>query len=151
MSSTNYSTTLLLDQPAEKVFDAILDVRGWWSEEIEGTTNQLGGVFTYHYRNVHRCQMKLTELIPQKKIVWEVTDNYFNFTKDQNEWIGSKISFEIAVLDHKTQIRFTHWGLIPDLECFDICRNAWNQYIQQSLSSLILTGKGQPNKKNASH
>jgi len=26
--------------------------------------------------------MKLTEVIPGKKVVWLVSDNYFNFTKD---------------------------------------------------------------------
>ncbi len=72
-------------------------------------------------------------------------DNYFNFTKDKSEWKGTKISFEISWKNKKTQIRFTHLGLVPQYECFDICSNAWSKYIRQSLFSLITTGKGQPN------
>ena len=39
----------------------------------------------YRYRDVHKCTMKLVELIPDDRIVWLVTDNYFNFTEDKNE------------------------------------------------------------------
>ncbi len=86
--------------------------------------------------------MKLIEVIPYKKVVWLVLDNYFKFTKDQSEWKGTKINFEISKKGNKTQIRFTHLGLVPEYECYDICKNAWTQYIQQSLFSLITTGKG---------
>jgi len=89
--------------------------------------------------------MKLIEVIPGKKVVWLVTDNYFNFTKDKSEWKGTKISFDISKKDNKTQLRFTHLGLVPEYECFDICSNAWGQYIQHSLRNLITIGKGQPN------
>jgi hypothetical protein len=147
MSTSDFSTTLLVDQTPNEVFHAINNVRGWWSEEIEGGTEKLHDEFTYHYQDVHRCTMKLIEVVPDKKVVWLVKDNYFNFTKDKSEWKGTKISFEISKKDNKTQIRFTHQGLVPEYECYDICYNAWTQYIQKSLSSLITTGKGQPNPK----
>jgi hypothetical protein len=89
----------------------------------------------------------LAEFIPNKKVVWLVMDNYFKFTKDKSEWIGNKISFEISKKDNKTQIRFTQFGLVPEYECYDICRNAWSTYIHDSLHSLITTGKGLPNSK----
>ena len=89
--------------------------------------------------------MKLIEVIPNKKVVWHVVDNYFNFTKDKSEWKGTTVSFEISETGNKTQLCFTHQGLVPEYECFDICSNAWSHYIQQSLRSLITTGNGQPN------
>jgi hypothetical protein len=42
----------------------------------------------------------------------------------------------------------THQGLVPEYECFEICRDAWTSYIQNSLHDLIVTGKGQPNGKD---
>jgi len=148
MSTTGFTTTLLVDQTREEAFNAINNVRGWWSEEIEGGTNQLNDEFMYHYEDVHFCQMKLIEVIPNKKVVWLVKYNYFNFTEDKSEWTGNKISFEISEKGKKTQIRFTHLGLVPAYECFEICSNAWNQYIRQSLFGLITTGQGQPNRAN---
>lgn len=145
MNNKNFTTTLLVGQPPEEVFNAINNPRGWWSEEIEGNTNKLNDEWTYHYEDVHRCKMKIVQFIPNKKVVWLVIDNYFSFTKDKSEWKGTKISFDISQKNNKTQIHFTHRGLVPQYECFDICSNAWSQYIRQSLRNLITTGKGQPN------
>jgi hypothetical protein len=145
MTTSDFTTTLLVEQTPEAAFNAINNVRGWWSEEIEGDTDKLNDEFTYHYEDVHYCQIKLIEVIPNQKVVWFVKYNYFKFTKDKSEWTGTKMSFEIAEKDNKTEIRFTHHGLVPEFECYDICNNAWTQYIQQSLKSLITTGKGQPN------
>lgn len=92
--------------------------------------------------------MKITEFIPNKKVVWDVLDNYFNFTRDKTEWIGNKIIFDISRTGDKTEVRFTQLGLVPNYECFDICSNAWGSYINGSLRNLITTGTGQPNKKN---
>ncbi len=147
MNTPDFTTTILVDQTPAAAFNAINNVRGWWSEEIEGSTDKLNDEFTYHYEDVHRCKMKLTEVIPGKKVVWLVLDNYFKFTKDKSEWKGTKIIFDIAKKDNKTEIRFTHLGLVPQYECYGICRDAWTNYIQNSLRGLIATGKGQPNGK----
>ena len=146
MTTKDFSTSILVDQTPNEVFNAINNVRGWWSEEIEGSTDKLNDEFNYHYEDVHRCKMKLIEVIPGKKVVWFVLDNYFKFTKDKSEWTGTKIIFEIAEQDNKTLIHFTHQGLVPEYECFEICRDAWSNYIQNSLRSLISTGEGQPNR-----
>jgi len=145
MATTDFTTTILVDQTPEEAFNGINNVSGWWSEEIEGNTDKLNDEFKYHYEDIHRCKMKLIEVVPDKKVVWLVMDNYFKFTKDKSEWTGTKIIFEISKQDNKTQIRFTHLGLVPEYECYEICRDAWSNYIHNSLRSLITTRKGQPN------
>ena len=147
MSTSNYTTTILLNNTPAEVFNAINNVRAWWSEEIEGDTEKLNSVWDYHYQDVHICKLKITELVPDKKIVWDVLHNYFSFTKDKNEWIGNKIIFEINEKNEKTELKFTQEGLVPEYECFDICKNAWNTYVHKSLHDLITTGKGAPNSK----
>jgi hypothetical protein len=147
MATADFTTTIVVDQTPEKVFNAVINPREWWSEEIEGSTEKLNDEFTHHYKDVHISKMKLIEVIPNKKIVWLVMDNYFQFTKDKSEWTGNKIIFEISEKDNKTQLQFTQLGLVPEYECYDICQNAWSNYINNSLRSLISTGKGQPNPK----
>jgi NAD(P)-dependent dehydrogenase (short-subunit alcohol dehydrogenase family) len=85
--------------------------------------------------------------MPDKKVVWLVLDNYFNFTEDKSEWKGTKITFEVAKKDDTTQVRFSHLGLVPEYECYDVCSNAWGSYVSGSLRSLITTGGGRPNPK----
>ncbi|UXP31388.1 SRPBCC domain-containing protein [Reichenbachiella agarivorans] len=145
MKNENYTTTLLVNQSPKEVFNAITNVRGWWSEQIEGNTAHLNDEFRYHYKDIHSCHIKLIEVVEDEKIIWQVVDNYFNFTKDKSEWKGTKISFEIIKKDNKTALIFTHIGLIPSYECYDICTDSWGNYITGSLRSLIETGKGQPN------
>ena len=141
----NYTANFSVDQSPEEVFAAINNVRGWWSEQIEGRTDKLGAEWTYRYKDVHHCEMKITEFIPRQKVVWLVVDNHFNFTKDKTEWKGTKVIFEISKKGNKTEVRFTHQGLVPEYECFEVCSDAWGSYIKGSLRNLITKGKGQPN------
>ena len=145
MTTPDFTTAILVDQTPEQAFNAINNVRGWWSEEIEGGTEKLNDEFTYHFEDIHSCKIKLIEVIPARKVVWLVMENYFKFTKDKSEWTGTKVIFDINEKDNQTEIRMTHQGLVPEYECYDICRGAWTTYIQNSLRSLITTGKGQPN------
>jgi hypothetical protein len=143
MSSPDFTTTFLVDQTPNEVFNAINNVREWWTGEpgIEGRTVKLGDEFTYRYKDFHYSKQKITELIPGKKVVWLVTDSKLNFIKDKSEWTGTKISFEIAKKGDKTEVRFTHVGLVPDIECYGDCSNAWNSYINSSLRSFITKDK----------
>ncbi len=145
MENQNFTTAILVDQSPEEVFNAIINVREWWSEEIEGSTDKLNDEFNYHYEDVHRCKMKLTEVVPNLKVVWLVMENHFSFTEDKTEWTGTKVIFEVSKQDNKTHLRFTHLGLVPEYECFETCKEGWSNYIQNSLYSLITTGKGKPN------
>ena len=147
MTNQDFTTTFSVEQSPEKVFNAITNVRGWWSEEIEGATDKLGAEFIYNYEDVHRCKMKITEFVPGERIVWLVLDNYFNFTEDKTEWKDTQVIFEVSRKGDKSEIRFTHLGLVPEYECFHVCSNAWGSYINGSLRTLITTGKGKPNQK----
>ena len=145
MSDQNYTTSFTVGRSPEEVYNAINNVRGWWSQAIEGDTDILGAVFYYHYQDVHRCTFKIIELESGRKVVWHVLHNYFNFVKDTTEWTGTDIVFEIARKGDKIEVHFTHVGLVPEYECYDICSNAWGSYITGSLRDLIAKGKGQPN------
>ena len=144
MANQDFTTTILVDKTPKEAFDAINNVRGWWSGEIEGPTEKLNDEFTYRYKEFHYSKHKLVEVVPYKKVVWLTTDSSLNFVENKTEWTGTKISFEISEKDGKTQVSFTHHGLIPKFACYNDCRDAWTEFIQNSLRDLIMTGKGYP-------
>lgn len=145
MNSNDYTTSFMVDQTPQQVFDAVTNVRRWWSGDIEGATDKLGAEFTYRYQDLHRSRQKITELVQGKKVVWHIADAWLSFVKDKDEWNGTEIVFEIARKGDKTELRFTHVGLAPRIECYGKCAGAWGFYINESLRSLITTGKGDPN------
>jgi len=148
MKKQGFTTTFSVDQTPQEVFEAINNVRGWWSEEIEGNTDKLGAEFEFHYGDFHRSTQRITERVPGKKIVWHVSNAQLNFVKNKTEWNGTEVVFDINRKGDKTELRFTHLGLVPAFECFGDCSGAWGFYINDSLRRLITTGKGEPAAKD---
>ena len=147
MKSESYTSTLLVNKTPNDAFTAIKNFRGWWSQEIVGNTHELGETFFYHYKDVHLSKIKLIEVQPDNKLVYQILDNEFNFVKDKTEWINTRLIFELHPEGDKTIIIFTHEGLVPEYECYAVCNDAWTSYIQGSLKDYIEKGTGRPNGK----
>jgi hypothetical protein len=144
MQNQNFTTTILVDESPEEVFDAINNVRAWWSGDIEGTTDRQGAEFTYSVPGIHFSKQRITELVANEKIVWHVVDATLSFVENKTEWKGSDIVFDISRKEDKTEVRFTHQGLVPAHECYNDCSNAWGLLINGNLKNLIVTGEHQP-------
>ncbi|CAN5423502.1 hypothetical protein BH11BAC1_BH11BAC1_22990 [soil metagenome] len=144
MKRKDYSTLITVNATPEEAFKGINNVTKWWTENLEGSSQKLNDEFSVQFGDVHYSKQKLVELLPGKKVTWLVTESKLNFLKDKQEWVGTKIHFEIFEKDSKTQIRFIHEGLVPKIECYSACSNAWGDYIKGSLLNLINTGKGKP-------
>lgn len=144
MKDQDYTAAITVDQSPEAALKAIENLQAWWSKDIQGDTANVGDECTHQFKDVHRCTLKLVERVPKKKVVWRVLDNYFSFTKDKSEWKGTSLVFEVSTKGGKTQVHFTHRGLVPAYECFDMCSNAWDGLINDRLKALIETGKSSP-------
>src|SRR5258708_16557767 len=118
MNTKDYTTSFTVDQSPEEVFSAINNVRGWWSEEIEGPSEKLGDRFRFHHKDIHRSTQKITESVPGRKLVSGVSDSQLNFVQDKTQRNGTEVVFEISRKDDSTELRFTHAGLVPAFECY---------------------------------
>ena len=149
MSDGNLTITILMNCTAEQAFDAAANVRGWWSENIEGVTDKPNGEFTFRYKDVHRSKHRITEFVKGKRIVWQIPEASLNFVDNRDEWVGTEMRFDISESAGRTELRFTHVGLVPERECYEACSNAWHYYVGDSLKALIMTGHGEPDERES--
>ena len=140
----DFTLTLETKRTAHEAFEAIRDVRGWWSRGIEGVADAIGDAFVYRHQDLHVSTQKLAELVPDQKLVWVVTDATLSFTESQHEWRGTSLQFEIFVREGHTAVRFTHIGLRSTCECFEACSKGWGFYVGESLRGVLTSGTGKP-------
>ena len=85
-------------------------------------------------------------------MVWKVTDCYLPWFQDKKEWDNTEVVFELSEENarpndlagrSKTKIDFTHIGLVPEIECYDVCEKGWDGHIN-TLVNFINEGKGLP-------
>jgi hypothetical protein len=144
MSDQSYTTTFTVDATPQEAFAAINNVRDWWSGVVQGDTDRLGAQFTYEYPDMHWCRMEITEFAPGRRVAWQVVGSDLTFIQKRDEWTGTKIGFDIAEVGGKTEVHFTHDGLLPTVECYDQCSAGWNVLVDGNLRNLIESGKPQP-------
>ncbi len=114
---------------------------------FEGVSNNQGQSFNIRFgANVFKT-MKVEELIPNKKVAWIVTASLIDIPelKKKTEWINTKIVWEIVSKDDQTVLHLTHFGLTPQVECFNICQDGWHNFTD-SFTQFISTGIGNPFK-----
>jgi hypothetical protein len=144
MTDQSYTTTIAVDATPAEAYAAIIAVRDWWSHDLEGSTDTVGALFTFRSGDIHRSQIRVTELVPGELVAWEVLETHLSYVEDQTEWPGTRIVFEISGTSEGTRIRFSHVGLVPADECYEVCSNAWAFFVGESLRALVETGAGQP-------
>src|ERR1700690_4620002 len=109
MTMQSFNTEFSVEQSPEQAVAAITDVRGWWSGNVEGVTDALGAEFTYRYEDIHYSKQRISELVPGRRVVWQVLDAYLDFTEDPREWVGSEVVFDSAPDEGgRTTVRFSH-------------------------------------------
>lgn len=141
MNIQDYHKRITTTASAEEAFTKISSVSMWWTANFKGSAKNLNDIFTMQFGE-NTFTLQVVEVVPNKKLVWQVTDCHMPWLKDTTEWKNTQIVFEISEEKHQTSIDMTHIGLIPEVECYNVCKIGWNQYIGQSIPELLTTGKG---------
>jgi hypothetical protein len=139
----SFTATIEVSKSPAEVFKSITDVSKWWGgKDFEGSSTKLNDEFVVHHPGAHYSKQKLIEVIPDKKIVWLVTNSTLNWLKkDVHEWENTKMIFEISAKGGKTVLHFTHEGLVPGKECHEKCEQGWTMVIKDWLFNYIMTGE----------
>jgi uncharacterized protein YndB with AHSA1/START domain len=119
------------------VYRALATVEGlsaWWTDNTQGES-KVGAVLQFRF-GAGGFDMKVLELHPATHVLWEVIAG-------PEEWIGTKISFDIKQQGDWTIVLFKHQGWKQPVEFMHHCSTKWAVFLL-SLKSLLDTGKGAP-------
>ncbi|WP_079241049.1 SRPBCC family protein [Chryseobacterium indologenes] len=148
-SVENYIHIIEINTTVDKVYHALThEIPLWWTELFEGSSSEVGNLFTIRFGDQIHKTMRVKEVAANAKVVWLVEDSLIALPdlKNQTEWIGTTIVWEIEENKGISQIKLIHVGLNPAIECYEICSNGWMQFIG-SLKKFLETGEGTPYKK----
>ncbi len=143
MKNKNFTTTIKVNASAEEALKKINEVKKWWAKKVRGKSEKLHDKFTVDFGTTW-VDFEISELIPNKKVVWKVVDCNLEWIENKKEWNGTDVVFEISEKKNQTQIDFTHVGLIPSCECYEDCETGWTGHVCNSLVQFINEGKGMP-------
>jgi hypothetical protein len=139
MKKQDYHNSFTEEVSAEEAFDAINDVKAWWAKCFVGHSTTVHDTFSMPFGKTW-VNLEVIELIPGRKIVWLCTDCNIEFVQDKKEWKGTTVAFEIEPKSNGVEVSMTHFGLAPEVECYENCERGWNHHFGESLRKL-LTGK----------
>ncbi|MEP6657902.1 MAG: SRPBCC domain-containing protein, partial [Betaproteobacteria bacterium] len=127
----------------DEVYKALTTREGlaaWWTNNTQGE-GKVGGVLNFRFSaggvEIGGFDMKVLELHPAKRVLWQVVDG-------PAEWIGTKVSFDLKQGGDHAIVLFKHQGWKEPVEFMHHCSTKWATYLV-SLKSLLETGKGTPN------
>ena len=143
MVNKNFHRTIKVNASTEEAMKKIGQVNLWWAKNFTGKAEKLNDKFSVHFGETF-VDFQIRELVPNKKVVWKVTDCNLHWINNKKEWNGTEVVFEIFGKNKSTQIDFTHVGLVPVVECYKDCEVGWDGHITMSLVKFINEGKGMP-------
>lgn len=122
----------------DDVYKALTTIEGlsnWWTSNTQGEGNKLGGVLQFRF-GAGGFDMKVMELTPTEKVLWEVIDG-------PEEWMGTKISWQLKEEGDYIVILFKHQDWKEPVELMHHCSTKWAIFLM-SLKSFLEIGKGAP-------
>jgi uncharacterized protein YndB with AHSA1/START domain len=138
---SDYERTISIAATPQKVFGTLMNVTefgAWWAP-ADGSARDGGGLRVTFEGISQPLVLQVKTAAPVSGLAWHVTA--CDFLPD---WVGTTVHVTIRpTADDGCAVTFRHEGLTPQLECYDMCRTGWEQYVP-SLRDYIETGTGTP-------
>ena len=147
MEKKDYQSNISVNATPAAAYDAICRVADWWASSFRGASRWAGDGFSVRFGKT-TVDFRVVEAIPERKLVWLVTDCHLDWLEHKKEWKDTRISWEIMPGGKQTRIDMTHVGLVPEAECYNNCREGWDFYVKESLFKLLNEGKGVPHEES---
>lgn len=119
-----------------EIYSALTTTDGlssWWAPA--SGTSSTGGKLLFHFGE-HQIEMTVRELVPDKKVVWQCTEQ-------EGEWKDTLIEFELLDDGEQVFINFAHRDWAEQTSLCSHCSTKWAVFLL-SLKDYLEKGKGRP-------
>jgi hypothetical protein len=140
----SYRTTIQSSITPGEALRRIGEVWRWWAKDVDGAASTVGDLFTVRFASGDRYTLRVAELEPAERVVWDVTDAFQGWVDNPTEWVGTRIVWTVSPRPDGTSVQLEHVGLVPDLQCFERCTGGWTYLVHDSLAAYLAGGSGQP-------
>ncbi|MCL4811846.1 MAG: SRPBCC domain-containing protein [Vicinamibacteraceae bacterium] len=121
----------------EETYNALTTCEGlaaWWTRDTQGE-GTVGDPLRFRF-GAAGFDMKVLELNAPSRVLWQVVDG-------PDEWIGTRVSWELAHEGEYAIVLFRHEGWKAPVEFMHHCSTKWAIFLM-SLKSFVETGTGAP-------
>jgi uncharacterized protein YndB with AHSA1/START domain len=136
----DFQSSLDLSASAETVFEALTTTDGvssWWAPATGSAS--AGGDLEFRFGE-HPVRFRVIDADRPTRVRWSTID-----CDVMPDWVGTTIVFDLSsTATGGTTLQFRHAGLVPQLACYEQCRNDWGHFLHSSLVSYLETGTGHP-------
>jgi hypothetical protein len=142
MEKNDFTSSISAKISAYEAVKKISNVPSWWGVTFTGSSEKQNDHFIAKMGGDSFFNFTVAELIPDKRVVWLVTDCNMPWYSDKKEWANTRLIFDLSENNGMTEVIFTHEGLTPDVECYKDCEPGWTHWIKTSLFSYFNSGTG---------
>jgi uncharacterized protein YndB with AHSA1/START domain len=131
---------VVISAPLERVYEVVATKEGisqWWTRDgVRGDSSEGSKIEFYFGSPDPSAVMEVTRLDLDRHVSWHCV-------KGADEWVGTKIAFDLTQKDGETVVMFSHADWRDPSEFMAHCSARW-AYFLLSMKSLVETGKGTP-------
>jgi uncharacterized protein YndB with AHSA1/START domain len=137
----DYENQVHLNASPERVFEIMTtaaEFGAWWAPATGSAAE--GGELRITFDGIDDpLLLRVRQATRPSAVTWEVTACAFLL-----DWVGTTLVITLRQDGSGgCDLRFRHEGLTPQLECYEMCRAGWEQYLP-SLRDYVETGTGNP-------
>jgi len=139
-------TDVSFDATAAAVYDAIAapgGTNGWWTTDGD-VVKAPGQLLRLNWSATDHIVFRIDRADRPSLMRWTCVAQHDRNLPRPDEWVGTTLTFSLGASDRTADLRFTHHGLVPALDCFDMCEGGWNFFLRRSLKQLVEVGRGLP-------
>lgn len=151
MQSQNYQKNILVNASAKDAFRALTSGHSMWWTPCDGAFTRIGDRIKFTFPPQESFwTFEAKDLIPAQLVTLLCVDAHHIILGQSDasltEWLDTTLRFKITAEGDQTKIDMEHDGLVPDLDCYDVCKAGWDHFFLRSLKAYLDTGTGMPHK-----